>query len=86
MINNRQRENGRSALWTGKSWTVRLAVIAAFACVIKGVIDLVFGRSVSEEVTFLIAVAIPGGILIGSIIDITRKASEKEKFKPHREG
>lgn len=84
MTNNRQRENGRSVLWTGKSWTVRLAVVAALACFIKGVIDLIFGGSVSEEVTFLIAVAIPGGILIGSVIDITQKAKEKEKFKSRR--
>ena len=63
---------------------MRLTVVAAVACLIKGVIDLVFERSVSEEVTFLIAVAIPGGILIGSVIEGIQKGHEKERFKSRR--
>ena len=63
---------------------MQLAVLAAAACVIKGVIDLIFGKSVSEEITFLMAVAVPGGALIGSVIDAMQKGHEKEKFKSRR--
>lgn len=75
---------GKGVLWTEKSWTVRLTVMAALACLVKGVIDWVSGGDISEEITSLFVVAIPGGALIGSVIDGVKKGWEKEKFKSRR--
>ena len=82
MTNDIQKK-GQSALWTGKTWTVRLTVIPALVCLIKGIVDLISGGSVSEEFTHLL-VAVPGGMLIGSVIDGIQKGQEKEKFKSRK--
>jgi len=85
MKNDIRKNKGQSALWAGKTWTVRLAVIPALACLIKGIVDLISGGSVSEEFTHLL-VAVPGGMLIGSVIDEIQKGREKEKIKLLRGG
>ena len=84
MINKGRKREGKNVLWTGKSWAVRLTVMAALACLVKGIIDLISGGNISEEITYLFALAIPGGTLIGSVIDGVQKGQEKEKFKSRK--
>ncbi|MCY4513393.1 MAG: hypothetical protein OXB86_06870 [Bdellovibrionales bacterium] len=84
MTDKSRKKQGQIVLWKGKSWAVRLTVIAVLACLVKGVIDWVSGKNISEEFTFLFAIAIPGGALIGSVIDGVQKGHEKEKFKSRK--